>query len=63
MFADYYMTINDVADQLGKSRHTVMEWVRRKDAPLPSYLPPDSKQGRVVRFSELAEWIEREGRV
>lgn len=55
------MTVGEAARQLGKSRHAIMEWVRRKDDPLRAVLPPGAKQGIVIKFSDLAEWLSRNG--
>ena len=53
------VTVNDLAEQMGKSRNTLMEWSRRATDPLPvRYMHGTSTYGFIL-VDELNEWISR----
>ena len=58
-YRDYFLTVDEVCTQLGRSRRTVMEWARRGRDPLPLRIPDGMGRGAFIRFSELADWLDR----
>ena len=61
-YRDYYLTLDELAQQTGRSRKTLVQWARRERDPLPLRVPDGMERGYFIRFSELAEWIDRNTR-
>lgn len=58
-----WLTLKQVSEELGIDYARILQWVKRKHDPLPSYLiDGNKKQGRVFR-PELNDWIIRNSEV
>lgn len=58
-----WLTAKAVSIELGMDYKRVLEWVKRKEDPLPTHLiDGNRKQGRVYR-PELNEWLMRNSEI
>ena len=55
------ITVPELAEQTGKSKHVIYEWARRKDDPLPVSYIDGSRYGFVL-VSEFEAWVARSRR-
>lgn len=53
-----WLTLPELAKELGVSYSTVRTWVNRAENPLPSWLPEGNRKQRKVKREELNQWIE-----
>lgn len=61
MALEYYkqwLTLPEVAQELGVSYTSVRAWANRRENPLPTWLPEGNRKQRKVKREELNAWIE-----
>lgn len=57
--SEAYMTLAELARQLGTRADRLAEFCRREEDPLPVRFMPGRQRGGFVIVSEVDEWMER----
>lgn len=53
------VTVPDLAEQMGKTVHTLYEWARREEDPLPLRYERGTTKNGSVMVTEFREWWAR----